>query len=92
MGKIGKLRLIKKGTSVWSIANQSMIILVNDSIVEIAHTCYGNDVVFVKPMQILFPLTIPGIIGKGTDEWSVSYSFTKKYTMPEPTIFGYKKK
>lgn len=77
--------MIKAGMEVWSIKNQAMIILKNDSIVEIKHTCHGNDVVFVTPMQILFdfPGMIPGICGKGTDEWSIDYKKTKSYKVPK---------
>ena len=82
MSKVGTLRLIKSGTTVWSIKNQANIILTEDTIVEIKHTCYGNDGVFVKPMQLLFAHMIPSICGLGTDEWSLSYKNTEAYEMP----------
>lgn len=86
MEKIGQLRLIKSGSQVWSISNQAAIILAEDSIVEVKQTCYGNDAVFVKPMQLLFniPGHIPGVIGRGTDEWSISYKNTEHYEVPPP--------
>lgn len=70
MSKVGNLRMIKKGSKVWSIHNQANIILTEDSIVEVGNTCHGSDYVFVKPKQLLFPHTIPGICGIGTDEWA----------------------
>jgi len=82
MSKVGKLRLIKKGSTVWSISNQANIILSKDTIVEIKHTCHGNDVVFVKPMQLLFAHMIPSICGLGSDEWSLSYKNTEHYEIP----------
>lgn len=90
MDKIGSYRLIPSGASVWSIANQSQIIVSEDTIVEVAHTCHGNDGVFVKPMQLLFnmPGQIPTLIGRGKDEWSLSYSATLPYTKPEPKFFN----
>lgn len=83
---MGELRLIKAGSRVWSIKNQANIILSEDSIVKIAHTCYGNDAVFVKPMQLLFNLPghIPGVCGRGADEWSLIYSNTEPYEVPAP--------
>jgi hypothetical protein len=86
MNKIDELRLIQKGSSVWSIMNQANIILSEDCIVKIAHTCHGIDVVFVKPMQLIFniPGHIPTIIGKGQDEWSINYNNTESYKVPEP--------
>ena len=89
MSKIGKLRMIKAGAKVWSINNQANIILAEDSIVEVKHTCHGNDYVFVKPMQLLFALTIPGICGRGKDEWGVSYKNTEKYEIPPPQLMNF---
>jgi hypothetical protein len=64
-----------------------------DEIVKIKHTCYGSDIVFVEPMQLIFNLVgyIPTLIGKGVDEWELSYSKTIKYKIPNPnieTIYG----
>ena len=83
--KIGENRLIPKGTKFWSIKNQTVIMLDEDAIIEIKHTCYGNDVVFVEPKQLIFniPGYIPKLIGRGTDEWELSYSKTLPYTVPQ---------
>lgn len=91
MSKIGTYRLIPKGTKFWSINNQSVLSSSADEIVEIGHTCHGNDAVFVKPMQLLFnlPGQIPTLIGKGIDEWEISYSKTLPYNVPEPQGFGW---
>lgn len=82
MSKVGTLRLIKSGSTVWSIKNQANIIVSKDTIVEIKHTCHGNDIVFVKPMQLLFAHMIPGICGLGSDEWSIDYKNTEAYEIP----------
>jgi len=68
--KIGENRLIPNGTKFWSICNQTTILLDEDAIVEIKHTCYGSDVVFVEPKQLIFNMIgyIPGLIGRGKDE------------------------
>jgi hypothetical protein len=89
MSKVGNLRMIKKGSQVWSIHNQANIILTEDSIVEVGNTCHGNDYVFVKPMQLLFALTIPGICGRSKDEWSVSYENTEHYEVPPPQLMNF---
>lgn len=75
---IGEKRTIPKGSRIWSIKNQANMILDSDHLVEIKHTCIGSDYVFVKPIQVIFdsPGMIPGIIGKGVDEWGLSYSDT----------------
>ncbi len=87
--KIGEYRLIPKGTEFWSINNQSVLMSCSDEIIEIKHTCYGIDTVFVVPKQLLFniPGYIPTLIGKGKDEWSISYSKTRSYSVPEPQFF-----
>lgn len=89
--KIGDLRLIPKETGVFSITNQRRIFLDEDAIVEIKHTCYDSDIVFVKPKQLLFncPGFITGLIGLGGDEWSISYSQTLPYSIP---IHNFKQK
>lgn len=81
--------MIKAGSKVWSISNQANIILVEDSIVEVKHTCHGSDAVFVKPMQILFQHTIPSICGRGKDEWGVSYENTEHYEVPPPQLMTF---
>ena len=83
---IGQNRIIPKGTEFWSIKNQTVLISKDDEIVKITHTCYGSDVVFVEPQQLLFniPGFIPTLIGRGCDEWELSISKTKSYTVPEP--------
>lgn len=83
--KIGENRLIPKGTKVWSIKNQINILLDEDVIVELKHTCIGSDTVFVKPKQLIFNMIgyVPKLIGRGTDEWGLSYSKTLPYSVPE---------
>ena len=83
--KIGENRLIPKGTKFWSIKNQTNILLDENAIVEVKHTCIGSDVVFVEPKQLIFNMIghIPTLIGRGTDECELSYSKTLPYTVPE---------
>ena len=63
---------------------RTKIILTEESIVEIRHTCEGNDIIFVKPKQIVFGGygSIPNVIGKGTDEWSLDFEETDPYIIP----------
>jgi len=88
---VGELRLIPKGRQFWSIKNQTSLTSNEDEIVEIKHTCYGSDQVFVTPKQLLFniPGQIPTLIGKGVDEWGISYSKTLPYTVPEPQLYTF---
>lgn len=89
--EVGDLRLIKEGSQVWSISNQSGIILVRDTVVKIKHTTHEGDTIFVKPQDVLFEHTgIPGIINKGTDEWHVRVDDTEHYELPGPSIFTFK--
>ena len=83
---IGQYRIIPKGTEFWSIKNQSILTSIKDEIVEIKHTCHGSDGVFVEPQQLLYNFAgfIPALIGKGSDEWSLRYSETLPYVIPEP--------
>jgi hypothetical protein len=89
--KVGEYRLIPKGTKFWSIKNQTTIMTDSDEIVEIKHTCYGNDVVFVEPKQLLFNMMgfFPTLIERGSDEWEISYSETLPYKIPEPKFLEY---
>jgi len=86
--KIGELRFIFAGTKVWSICNQCTISFDEDKIIKIKHTGYPSNIIFVEPMQLLFNLPghIPTLIGRGTDEWSLNYSDTLPYTIPEPNF------
>jgi hypothetical protein len=90
---IGEYRLIPKGTKFWSIKNQTDILLDEDAIVEINNTCHDTDAVFVKQKQLIFNFNgyYPTIISKGYDEWSLSYSKTLPYIVPEyiPLEFMY---
>lgn len=87
--KAGEFRLIPAGTKIWSIKNQTTLITEKDEIVEIKHTTFMNDVVFVELKQLLFNLPghIPTLIGKGTDEWELSYKNTKHYEVPAPNFY-----
>lgn len=90
--KVGKLRLLPKGTEVWSINNQANIIITKDTIVEIKHTVFGNDdYVYVQPKQVIFNMVgfIPTLIGLGCDEWGILYSQSKKYNLPKPTLITF---
>ncbi len=44
--------------------------------------------VFVKPTQLIFDCSgsIPYLIGKGTDEWGISFSETLPYKIPQPIL------
>lgn len=89
--EIGEYRLIPKGTKFWSIKNQTTIMTDSDEIIEIKHTCYGNDTIFVEPKQLLFNFAgfIPTLIGRGSDEWEISYSKTLSYEIPKPNFFNF---
>lgn len=84
-----KLRLIKAGTEIWSINNQANFIIKEDMIVEITATCYSSEVVYVKPMQLIFnfPGHIPTVIGRGRDEWGVDSGKTELYEVPSPVFY-----
>ena len=92
MGKdkwIDEYRLIPKDTEFWSISNQETMSCGTDQIVQVKHTCAGNDVVFVKPMQLMgnMPGHVPGLMSKGTDEWELNYSKTEPYRLPKPEYY-----
>ena len=59
----------------------------------IIRICHGTDAVFVKQKQLIFNFNgyYPTIISKGYDEWSLSYSKTLPYIVPEykPLVFTY---
>lgn len=82
--KIGELRLIPKGTEFWSIKNQNIIMLTQDTIVEIKQV--SMDIIFVIQKELIFNITgyIPTLISRGYDEWEISYSKTLPYNIPEP--------
>ena len=83
---IGEYRLIPKGTPIWSIHNQLSITLSDDEIIEITNTVMLSDYVYGIPKQLLFniPGYIPTLIGRGRDEWGISYSQTEPYSVPKP--------
>ena len=84
MSKIGELRLIPSGTSVWSIGLQHTIKFDNDIIVEITNTVYSNDDYFYgKIAEVTFPMLIPGIRYTNNGEISLGYSNTKYFEMPK---------
>lgn len=84
--KIGEYRLIPKGTEFWTIKNQTMFSSKQDEIIQITHTCHGNDVIFGEPKQLIGEILYPTLIGKGLDEWSLNYSKTESYKIPNPLI------
>lgn len=84
---IDEYRTVKAGTRVWSIANQAMIMIQRDTIIQIKQKVYNDTIVFVKPMQIIGELMFPSLIGLGKDEWSLDYSNTESYTLPPPGPF-----
>jgi len=86
---IGEYRLIPKGTTIWSINNQTTFILAKDEIVKISAKCIGNYTIFVSPIDVLFNMIgfIPTPMPKGKDEWSVSYEDTIPYEIPKYQAF-----
>jgi len=85
--KHGKLRTVPKGTQVWSIKNQANIFLSEDSLIEVTHTTtLSDDYIFAKPKQEIFKHSPvgSGIIGKGTDEWGLLWSQTKRFKKSKP--------
>lgn len=91
MIEIDELRLVPKMTPFWSIANQRMILIDQDCIVQVKHTCFGSDTVFVAPMQLIFniPGYFPTVIGIGSDEWELGYSKTLPFEIPKPTFYTF---
>jgi len=79
--KVGDFRTIPAGSSVWSICNQSDIIVTKDIIIEITHTSTIDDIIIAKPKQVLFN---SALIGLGKDEYCLGYSKTKPFKMPDP--------
>ena len=88
--KIGEYRLIPKGTEFWSIKNQTIFSSKQDEIIQIKHTCHGNDIIYGEPKQLIGELLYPTLIGKGSDEWGLSYSKTELYQIPNPLIINIK--
>ena len=82
---IGQYRIVPKGTEFWSIANQTNFITTKDEIILVKHTCAGSTGIFGEPQQLIFNMVgfIPTIIGKGGDEWSLDYSNTLPYEIPQ---------
>lgn len=78
-------RLIPKGTQIFSINNQTNFITTQDEIIEIKHKGIEGEHIFCELKQLLFniPGYIPTLIGKGKDEWSLRYSKTEPYSIPD---------
>jgi hypothetical protein len=85
---VGTYRLIVAGTPFFSIINQENFTAARDIIVEITHTMFGSQAVFVKPMELnqAFFLGKPGLVRRGSDEYTIAYAATQPYVLPEPTI------
>jgi len=66
---------IPANTKVWSIKIQKNIYLDNPIYGEIAHTSYGNDIVFVQTMMQIFGTWVPD---NSFGEISVNYSLVKR--------------
>ncbi len=88
--KIGDYRLIPKGKKVFSISLQENVIFEKDMVIEITHTCIGNNCVFANLMLVLFEASFPGIAPKAHGEVSVDFNETLPYKLPEPTFFDFK--
>jgi len=85
MDKINEYRIIPNGTKIFSIKNQTELIVSIDELVQIKSICYDSDEIYVQLFH--FPVNIPGllppIIGKGCDEWILNYSDTLPYTVSQ---------
>lgn len=78
--KVGKYRLISKGTKFWSISLQEMIALDNDIPVKITNTVHGNDDYFYGILQLeLFNFMIPSLVDKTNGDVGILFSKTVKY-------------
>lgn len=53
---VGDIISISKGTAVWSIKLQKIIILYEDIKAKITHTTYGKDIFFLMPQNTVRPL------------------------------------
>lgn len=86
--KVKDFAVIPKGVSVWSIDFQRNIKFEDQLIVQIVNTCTGSDYVFVKQHELLFnaPGMIPTLI-ETKNEFGISASKLKSYTVPEPWGF-----
>lgn len=82
--KIDELRLISANTKVWSTDLQAVILLDNDMIIKVKHTCYGSDYVFVQPCNLCGELTIPDVYKRHCNELGLSYADTRPYKLPKP--------
>ena len=86
--EIGELRLIPKGTKVWSIGLQMTVIFDEDVIVEVTNRIFGDENFFFGKMKMLLfniPCHIPGLVDKANgDLGSVDIRKTLPYKIPEP--------
>ena len=91
-----KYRLVKSGTSIFSISMQESIKFDRDVIVEITGRegiiFNGDNLIFCKLKMLLFnvPNQIPCLVDKGvSQEFDIKYSYTLPYKVPEPQFFKY---
>ena len=82
--KIGELRLIPKGTKVFSIILQENVVFDRDVVVKVDARIIGEKNFFFGKMQLIlfnFPGAIPGIVDKAHGDLSLDIRNTKPYTL-----------
>lgn len=91
--KVGDIRLLPKGTFVWSIDLQSMVSFENDEIIEVTSNTWNGEYFFGKLKTEMGLTTIPSLIDKsGKSEIGTTFEKTKEYNLPKPIIFKYNEK
>lgn len=91
--KVGKYRLIPKGTVVWSIGLQLNIQLVTDEVVKITNTVYCHDDYFYGTLQLVLfncPGMIPGVLDKHNGDVGLLHSNTRPWKLPKPQFLDFK--
>jgi len=86
---IGEHRIIPKDTIIWSIKAQTSMRTVKDEVVEIKHIGLEDDsLIFVVAKDVGFNVCgyEPYVTGRGTDEWTLDYSATLPYEIPQGRI------
>lgn len=89
---IGKYRLIKAGTVIFSTALQENIKFEKDVIVKVTNHIFGsNDCVFGELQMLLFNMVgfIPGLVPKANGTVTFNISDTIKYKIPEPKFIEF---
>ena len=87
--EINSLRLIPKGTEVFSITLQHNIRFSKDILIKITNTVTSDDTtIFADIIEVTFPATIPGIRNMN-QSLCTSIDKTKPYTMPKGGMWGF---